>query len=145
MWVEVGGRSCGGSAVDAEDCVWIHGFAACRAARTGMVAENLAGDIGRLLGVIAADTARHEEGVDETEDSRDAGPAEQEIEDAEAVAADVKVVDAKAAKEEGEEDTDDLLATGMLILGVKPAALVVGHVGGVDRTNGLHVPTLRTA
>ena len=125
--------------MDAEDRVWVHGLATCRAARTRMTPENLARNISGLLGVIAADTTGHEEGVDEAENGRDAGPAEQEIEDAEAVAAEVELVDAKATKEDGEEDTDDLVAAGMLVLGVEPAALVVGHVGGVDGIRGLHI------
>ena len=49
------------------------------------------------------------------------------------------MVDAKAAEEDGEENTDDLVAAGMLILGVEPTALVVGHVDGVDRIDGLHI------
>jgi hypothetical protein len=33
----------------------------------------------------------------------------------------------------------------MMELGVEPAALVVGHVDGVDGINGLHVESLQTA
>jgi hypothetical protein len=139
LWVEVVSGRGGGSAVSAEDCVGVYGPAACRAARAGMTAENLAGDISGLLGVIAADTARHKECVDQAQESRDAGPGETEIEDAEAVATEIKMVDSKAAKEDGEKDSNDLVAASMMELGVKPAALVVGHVDGVDGIDGLHV------
>src|SRR5260370_9491020 len=54
-------------------------------------------------------------------------------------------MDSKAAQEDGKEDADDLVARGLLVLGVEPGALVVGHIGGVDGGGGLHVRVLQTA
>ncbi len=62
----------------------------------------------------------------------------QEIEDAEAVAPDIKLVDAKVAEKDSEKDADDLVAASVRELGVEPGALVVGHVGGGDRVDELH-------
>jgi len=82
--------------------------------------------------------ALSEQDMADLEHGGDAGPGEEEVEDAEAVAAEVEVVDSEAAEEDGEEDSDDLVATGLLVLGVEPGALLVGHVGGVDGIGGLH-------
>lgn len=139
--VEVAAACGGGSAMRTEDRGWRDRFAACRAAWGGVAgcaAEDLAGDVGGLLGVVAADAAGGEEGVDPAEHGGDAGPGEEQVEDAEAVAAEVEVVDSEAAEEDGEEDSDDLVAAGLLVLGVEPGALLVGHVGGVDGFGGLH-------
>lgn len=137
----------GGAAVRAEDRVWLNGSATGGAARrcgVGGAAEDLGGDVSGLLGVVAADAAGGEEGIDEAEDGGDASPAEQQVEDAETVAAQVEVVDPKASKEDGEEDADDLVAASVLVLGVEPGALVVGHVCGVD-VDGLHGNILQGA
>ena len=123
----------------AEDGVLFDRLIARRTVRTRMIAENLTGDISGLLGVIAADPSGHEEGVDEAEDGRNPGPGEKQIGKAETVAADVKVVNAKAAQKDGEKDADGLVVARVLVFGVEPAALMVAHVRGVDGIGGVHV------
>src|SRR5271170_228242 len=115
-----------GSAVVAEDGGWVDEVAACVAARGGGCgcwgiagSEDLAGDVHGLHHVVTADTTGHKEGFDPGDDHGDAGPGEDEVKDAEAVAAQVEVVDAKAAEEDGEEDTDDLVLVGALVFGVE--------------------------
>jgi hypothetical protein len=98
----------------------------------------LAGDVVSLSGVVLADAAGHEETFDEAEKGGNVGPKEDEVEDAEAVATEIEVMDAEAAEKESEEDADDLILVGALVFGVKPAALLVVHVGGVDRVDGVH-------
>ena len=101
-------------------------------------AEDLAGDVVRLRGVVLADAARHEETFDEAEKGGNAGPEEDEVEDAEAVATKIELMDAEAAEQEGEEDADGLVLAGALVFGVEPGALLVIHVGGVDGVDGVH-------
>ena len=138
------GAGDGGSAVIAEDGGWVDGVTACVAARrggTGLIGagrENLTGDEQGLGGVVLADAARHEKGFDPGDDHGDAGPGEDEIEDAEAVAAKVEVMDAEAAEEDGEEDADDFVLAGALVFGVEPGSLLVVHVDGVDGVGWVH-------
>ena len=130
----------------AEGCVWLDGGTACTAGRScggrgslqGSV-EDLGGDIGGLFGVVTADSARHEEGVDEAKDGGDACPEEAEVKNAEAVSPDVKLVDAKVAEKDSEQDADNLVAASVRELGVEPGTLMVGHVGGGDRVDELHI------
>ena len=63
---------------------------------------------------------------------RDGRPEEKQVEQAEAGASEVEVVDAEAAEEDGEEDTGDLVLAGAFVLGVEPGALLVVHTCGVD-------------
>lgn len=135
-----------GSAMGAEGCGWVDGAAAvgtvrgCRGRfavrdRTG---EDLIGDVERQSSVVLADAAGHEEAFDNTQDCGDAGPEEDEIDDAGSVSAEVKVVNTEVAKEEREEKADNLVLVGAFVLGVKPGALLVGHAGGVERVGHLH-------
>lgn len=94
---------------------------------------DLAGNIGGLHGVIGADSPGHQEGFDESEKSGNAGPTEDKVKNAESVAVEIEVMQAKAAEEEGQENSDDLLASSLLIFGVEPCALMLGHSGGVER------------
>jgi hypothetical protein len=66
-----------------------------------------------LLEVVALDARGHEEALDEAQEAGDAGPAEEQVEYAEAVAAEVEVVEAEAAQEEGEQDAGDLVLFDM--------------------------------
>jgi hypothetical protein len=100
--------------------------------------EDLIGDVDGLSGVVLTDAAGHEEALDEAEDGGDSGPEEDEVKDAEAVAAEVEVMDAEAAEEEREEDADGLVLAGSLVFCVEPGALVLGHVGGVDGIGRVH-------
>ena len=101
--------------------------------------EDVAGDIEGQLGVIAANAIRRQEGVDQPEDGGDAGPAEQQVDDAEPVAPEIEVMRAEAAEEDGEEDADDLVFAGALILGIEEGALGIVHVAGVNGVRELHV------
>ena len=151
------GAGDGGSTVVAEDGGWVKGVAACAAARGGSSGglspgprvltwctgacgcpEDLAGDVHGLHSVVAADAAGHKEGLDPADDHGDAGPGEDEVEKAEAIAAEVEVMDAEAAEEDGEEDADDLVLAGAFVFGVEPGALLVIHVDGVDGVDGVH-------
>ena len=107
-------------------------------------AEDLAGDEHGLHGVVLADASGHEEGFDPGDDHRDAGPGEEEIEEAQSVAAEVEVVDPETAEEDSEEDADDLVFAGAFVFGVEPAALLVVHVDGVDGVCGVHGVSSRT-
>jgi hypothetical protein len=78
------------------------------------------------------DAAGHEEALDEAEDGGDSGPGEEQVEDAEAIAVEIEVVDSEAAEEEREQDTDDLFLAGVLVLGKEPPALLIVHVGGIE-------------
>lgn len=92
----------------AEDGCWVDEVSACVAALGGgcgcdllpISAEDPAGDVHSLHGVVLADAAGHEEALDEAENGSDAGPEEEEVKDAEAVAAEIEVVEAEAAEEE---------------------------------------------
>src|ERR1700678_4336381 len=101
-------------------------------------AEDLARDEHGLHDVVLADASWHEEGFDPADDHGDAGPGEEEVEDAEAVTAEVEVVDPETAEKDGDEDTDDLVLAGALVFGVEPAALLIVHVDGVDGVCGIH-------
>ena len=94
--------------------------------------ENLTGDVRGLRGVVGTDPAGHEEAVDEAEDGGDAGPEEEQVEDAGGVAIEVELVDAEGAEEEGEEYADEFVFGGEFVLGVEPGALLGVHLGGVD-------------
>ena len=129
----------------AESCSGLDGGTACTAERScrgrcGLHrgVEDLGGDIGGLFGVVATDSAWHKEGVDKAEDGGDACPEEAKIEDAEASASDIKLVNAKVAEKDSEKDADDLVAASVRELGVEPGALMVGHVSGGDRVDELH-------
>ena len=126
----------------AEDGGWIETVAAGVAPGGGgwlvWQSEDLGGDVVGLSGVVLADAAGHKEALDETEDGGDSGPAEEEIEDAEAIAAEVEVMDAEAAEEESEEDANNLVFAGALVFGVEPGALLVVHAGGIDGIDGVH-------
>jgi hypothetical protein len=98
----------------------------------------VAGDVEGLGGVVLADAAWHEKGFDPGDDHGDAGPGEDEVEDAEAVAAEVEVMDTEAAEEDGEENADDLVLAGAFVFSVEPGSLVVVHVGGVDGIDWIH-------
>lgn len=114
------------------DPVGACGTHACRSA------EDLAGDVVSLRGVVLADTAGHEEAFDKAEDGGDTGPEEEQVEHAEAVTAEVEVMDAEAAKEEGEEDANEFVFACAFVFGVEPGALLVVHVGGIDGVDGVH-------
>jgi len=98
----------------------------------------LAGDVDGLGGVVLADAARHKETLDDAEDGGDTGPEEQEIQDSEAVAAEIEVVGAEAAEKEREEEADDFIFVGAFVFCVEPGTLLVVHVGGVDGVDGVH-------
>jgi hypothetical protein len=83
-----------------------------------------------LLEVVALDARGHEEALDEAQEAGDAGPAEEQVEYAEAVAAEVEVVEAEAAQEEGEQDAGDLVLFDCSQLGVEDGLLLVRHAGG---------------
>ena len=104
----------------------------------GSGAEDLAGDVHRLHDVVLADASWHEEGFGPGDDHGDAGPKKDEVEDAEAVAAEVEVMDAEAAEEDREEDAGDLVLAGAFVFGVEPGALMVVHVDGVDGIGWVH-------
>jgi hypothetical protein len=89
-------------------------------------------------GVVLADAAWHEEALDDTQDCGDACPEEDEIQDACGVSAEVKMVDTECAKEECEQDASRLVFVGAFVLGIEPAALLVGHAGSVERICNLH-------
>jgi hypothetical protein len=136
----------GRSAASAEGGGWVDDVATCVAvsccgcSRRGLVggSEDLAGDVHGLHGVVLADAAGHEEAFDEAEDGGDARPEEEEIKDAESVAAEIEVMDAEAAKEKSEEDTNDFVSAGAFVFGVEPGALLVVHVDGVDGIGRVH-------
>jgi len=147
-----GGVRDGGSAASAEGCAGVDWAAACVAVLDGGCgcvhgaaggAEDLAGDVDGLHGVVLADTAGHEEALDEAEDGGDACPEEAQIKNAESVAAEVEVMDTEAAKEESEEDADDFVSAGAFVLGVEPGALLIVHVDGVDGIGGVHCRPLK--
>jgi hypothetical protein len=94
--------------------------------------ENLTGDVRGRRGVVGTNVSGHEETVDEAEDGGDAGPEEEQVEDSGGVAVEVELVDAEGSEEESEEETDDLVLAGALVLGVEPGALLGVHLGGVD-------------
>jgi hypothetical protein len=100
---------------------------------------DLGGDVHGRHGVVLADAAGHEKGFDDAEDGGDAGPEEEEVENAEAVAAEIKVMDAEVAQEDGEEDAEELVFAGPPVFGVEPGALVVGHAGGIDGVGWKHI------
>jgi len=100
--------------------------------------ENLAGDVHGLHGVVLTDAAGHEEGFDPGDDHGDARPREDEIDDAEAVATKVEVMDAEAAEEDRQEDADDLVFAGALVFGEEPGSLMIVHVGGVVGIDWIH-------
>ena len=146
--VSDGGRegSDGDSAVGAEDGA---GFDGSSAGRTwgcggrGLVGKgcggaDLAGDICGLHGVESADATGHEEGFDEAEEGRDSRPEEEEVEDSEAGVAEVEVVYPEGSEKDGQKDADDLVAVGVLELGVEPGSLVIVHAVGVDRIDKGH-------
>lgn len=91
-----------------------------------------------LQDVVAADATGHEEGLDPGDEHGDRGPGKKEIEKAKAVAAEVKVVDAEASEEDGEEHAQDLVFAGLLVFGVEPGALVFVHVDGVNGIDWKH-------
>ena len=126
----------------AEDGGWVEQVAAGVAPGKGgglvWRREDLGGDVVGLSGVVLADAAGHEEALEETEDGRDAGPEETEIEDAEAVAAKIEVVCAEVSEEEGEEDAEDFVFAGAFVFGEEPGALLLVHSGGVDGVDGVH-------
>ena len=135
----------GGSAVIAEDGGGVDWVAAgftvgrrrgCAGLKRG--AKDLAGYEHGLHRVVLADSSGHEEGFDPADDHWDAGPGEEEIEEAYAVAAEVEVVDAEAAEEDGDEDADDFVLAGAFVFGIEPAALLVVHVDCVDGVCGIH-------
>ncbi|HWZ00586.1 MAG TPA: hypothetical protein VNX17_05885 [Edaphobacter sp.] len=131
----------GGSAVIAEDGSWVDGLAACVAVGgecAGGGSEDVAGDVEGLGGVVLADAAWHEEGFDPGDDHGDARPREDEVEEAEAIAAEVEVMDAEAAEEDGEKDADDFVLAGAFLFGVEPGSLMVVHVGGVGGIDWVH-------
>jgi len=101
-------------------------------------AEDLVGDVNGLSGVVLTDSARHEEALDPGDDHWDAGPRKQKVDDAGGVATKIEVMNADAAEEEREEDADDLVFAGALVFGIKPRALMVVHVRGVDGVGDLH-------
>jgi hypothetical protein len=142
--------------VGAEGCGLVDGAAACvavsgggcrrhgasarkRAAGSG---EDLAGDVDGLSGVILANATGHEEALDEAEEGGNSGPEEDEVEDAEAVASQVEVMDAEGAEDKSKEDADELVFAGAFIFGIKPGALLVVHVDGVDGIDGVHMSFL---
>lgn len=151
-WLECGlgaesGTGDGCPAVIAEDGGWVDGVATCTAARcggrgraglAGGGAEDLAGDEHGLRGVVLADAARHEEAFNPGDNHGDTGPGEDEVKDAEAVAAEVEVMDAEAAEEEREEDANDLVLAGAFVFGIEPGSLLVVHVDGVDGIGWVH-------
>lgn len=102
------------------------------------MSKDLIGDVESLSGVVLADAVWHEEAFDNAEDCGDAGPKEDEVEDACGVSAEVKVVDAECAKEEREQDASRLVFAGAFVLGIEPCALLVGHAGSVERIGDLH-------
>jgi len=130
------------SAVIAKDGGGVDGVVAGVAACDGRCAwggsEDLGGDVHGLYCVVAADARGHDEGFEEANDGGDAGPEEKEIEDAEAVASQIEVVDAEVAEKDGEEDADDRVLAGALVFGVEPGALLVVHVCRVDGIDGVH-------
>ena len=101
-------------------------------------AEYLAGDRDGLRDVVLPDAVGHKEAFEPGNDHGDAGPEEEEIDDAGGVVAEIEVMDANAAEEEREEDADDLVFAGALVFGIKPRALMVVHVRGVDGVGDLH-------
>lgn len=135
-----------GSAVGAERCGGLNRAVARGAERDSRgwfgvgnrVGEDLVGDICGLCGVVLADAARHEETLNEAEDGGDASPEEDEIQDAGGVSAQVKVMSAEVSQDEGEKKSDDLIFVGAFVLCVEPAALLIGHAGGVERVDDLH-------
>jgi len=139
-----GGDGC--SAVSAEGGGGVEGVIARRAEgarrrrrKVGTcAAEDLARDVEGLGGVVLADATRHEEALDEPEDGGDTGPKEDEVKDAGCISAQIEVMSAEDSKEESEEDADDLVLVGALVLGVEPGALLVGHVYGIERIGDLH-------
>ena len=74
------------------------------------------GDAGSLDGVELAHAGGHEEALDEAEQGGDSAPEEQAVEDAEAGAAQIEVVNAEGAEEDGQKDADDLVTADRLIL-----------------------------
>ena len=68
----------------------------------------------------------------------DARPGEEEIENAEAVATKVELMDAEASQDNGEEDADDFVFAGSLVFCVEPSALVFSHADGVDGIDWIH-------
>jgi hypothetical protein len=98
----------------------------------GAAGANLAAYIVCLHGVIGTDAPRHEESLDEAKDCRDAGPAEKKIENAETIAAKVEVMESEGAEKDSQEDSDDLVASCLLVLGIEPRALVLRHSCGVE-------------
>ena len=68
----------------------------------------------------------------------ESGPEEEEVENAEAVATEIEVMDSEGAEHKGEDDADDLvLAESAFVFGVEPGALLVVHVDGVDGIDGV--------
>ena len=129
------------SAVGAEGGSCLDGAAAGEARSVGgrwrLVGEaaggaDLSGDVGGLTRVVTADAAGHKEGLDPAEGGGDSGPGEEQVKGSETIAAEVEVMDSKGAEEDCEEDSDGLVAAGMLVFGEEPGALVVGHSCGVD-------------
>ena len=131
-----------GAAVVAEDSGGVDGIAAGSAAgndgRRLRGSEDLASDVGGLHGVVATDARGHDEGLEDADDGGDAGPKEDEIEDAEAVASQIEVMDAETAEKDGEEDADHLVFAGTFVFGVEPGPLMVVHVDGVDGIDSVH-------
>jgi hypothetical protein len=107
--------------------------------REGGAGSDLTGKKSGLLCVVFANPAGHEEGVHQSGDCRDDCPREAKIEDAEAFAADVELVDSNAAEKDGQQDADNFVSAGVLIFGEEPGELLKSHVGGVDRIYELHV------
>jgi hypothetical protein len=101
-------------------------------------AEDLVGDVDGLRDVVLTDAVGHEEAFEPGDDHGNAGPAEEKVDDAGGVATEIEVMDADATEEEREEDADDLVFAGALVFGIKPRALMVVHVRGVDGVGDLH-------
>ena len=100
--------------------------------------EDLTGDIDCLSDVVLADAVWHKEAFDNTEDCGDAGPKEDEVEDACGISPEVEMVDTKCAKKEREQDTHHLVFAGAFVFRIEPCALLVGHTGGVERIDERH-------
>lgn len=106
---------------------------------------DLGGDVHGRHGVVMADATGHEEGFDDAEDGGDASPEEDKVENAEAIAAEIEVMDAEVAKQDGEEDAEELVFAGALVFSVEPGALVVCHASGVDGVGWKHIVPRRFA
>jgi len=91
-----------------------------------------------LLCVVAAHATGHEEGLDKAQDRRYARPAEQQVQHARDIPAQVEVVDAEAAEKERQQHADDLIAARLLVFSKEPGPLVRGHGSGINRIVDRH-------